>query len=151
MSFVYPIVTATDPAGRRNALNEALQAGQEYLLLLPEGITLTEEMLQAFADAAKNAPADVAVLAARVLPWGPDWHCSPITLEADCMRLEAVLVNCMLAAAAGGFDKHLIGAARMPTCAGGGAAQAAGCCTARRSSPRTSARKTTLWKIISAR
>ena len=111
MSFVYPIVTATDPAGRRNALNEALQAGQEYLLLLPEGVTLTEEMLQAFTDAAKNAPADVAVLAARVLPWGPDWHCSPITLEADCMRLEAVLVNCMLAAAAGGFDKHLTGAA----------------------------------------
>lgn len=111
MSFVYPIVTATDPAGRRNALNEALQAGQEYLLLLPDGVTLSEEMLAAFADTAKNAPADVAVLAARVLPWGPDWHCSPITLEADCMRLEAVLVNCMLAAAAGGFDKHLIGAA----------------------------------------
>ena len=111
MSFVYPIVTATDPAGRRNALNEALQAGQEYLLLLPEGVTLTEEMLQAFTDAAKNAPADVAVLAARVLPWGPDWHCSPITLEADCMRLEAVLINCMLTAAAGGFDRHLTGAA----------------------------------------
>ena len=111
MSFVYPIVTAADPAGRRAALQQALEAGQEFILLLPEGITLSEEMLEAFARAAEAAPADAAVLAARVLPWGPDWHCSPITLEADCMKLEAVLLNCMLAAAAGGFARHLTGAA----------------------------------------
>lgn len=111
MSFAYPIVTAVDPAGRRAALQQALEAGQEFILLLPEGVTLSEEMLQAFAAAAKAAPADAAVLAARVLPWGPDWHCDPITLEADCVRLEAVLLNCMLAFAAGGFDKHLTGAA----------------------------------------
>ncbi len=111
MPFAYPIVTAAQPAAKQRALNDALAAGHDFILLLPEGVSIAPEMLDAFAAAADAAPADVAVLAARVLPYGPDWHCSPITLEADCMKLEAVLLNCMLAVAAGGFDRHMTGAA----------------------------------------
>ncbi len=110
MSFPYPVVTQTAPRARAAAVKAACRQGAAFVLLAPEGTRFTPQMLAALAARAAAAAPDVAALAVRVLPCGPQLHTDPVTLEAPMLRLDGVLLRCSALAAVGGLHPRLAGA-----------------------------------------
>lgn len=111
MSFSFSVVCAYSARARQRALRAAVRRGDAFLLLAPQGARLSDAVLEALQAAAEAAAPDVAALALRVLPDGPDWHCDPVRLESDCITLEGVLLRCAALRAVGGFDPRLSGEA----------------------------------------
>lgn len=94
------------------ARNAALKASSaEFVLFLPDTITLQPSAYAALQQAVSNAEAHTAAFACRLLPYGTPWHVNPVTLQANMVSMQAVLVRRAAVLAAGGFDTRLGGAA----------------------------------------
>ena len=97
-------------AACRAALRRAAAEGVPALLLCRETTVFTPGQLDALLAAAQQAP-DAVLFAARVLPYGPEFPCDPVTLETALAGPDGVLLRTAALTAAGGFDKRLSGEA----------------------------------------
>ncbi len=106
MSATYTVI---DAPGSFSVPEETVNT--EFLLFRKPSVSLSPEQEAALEAAALEAAPDVAILAPRVLPYGPDWHFDPVTLEAGVMTAECLLIRRSALDAAGGFDPGLSGSA----------------------------------------
>ena len=108
--LTYLTADPDNAAACRAALRRAVAEGIPALLLCRRTTVFPDGQQDALLAAAEAAP-QAALLAARVLPYGPEWPCDPVTLETELAGPDGVLLRTAALTAAGGFDARLSGEA----------------------------------------